>query len=73
MAYSPVDDLNLSLDYYTIKIEDVIQLNSLQSVIYDELNSGSSSSITRNSQGKIGSAIAPMVNLGTHSRPPAST
>ena len=28
MAYSPVDDLNLSLDYYTIKIEDVIQLNS---------------------------------------------
>ncbi|WP_257978637.1 TonB-dependent receptor domain-containing protein, partial [Aeromonas salmonicida] len=38
VAYSPVDDLNLSLDYYTIKIEDVIQLNSLQSVIYDELN-----------------------------------
>ena len=65
VAYSPVDDLNLSLDYYTIKIEDVIQLNSLQSLIYDELNSGSSSSITRNSQGKIGSAIAPMVNLGT--------
>lgn len=65
VAYSPLDDLNLSLDYYTIKIEDVIQLNSLQSVIYDELNNGGSSNITRNSQGKISGAIAPMVNLGT--------
>ena len=64
MAYSPLDDLNLSLDYYTVKITDVIQLNSLQSIIYDELNNGSSSNITRNSQGKIKGAIAPMVNLG---------
>ncbi|MDO2948110.1 TonB-dependent receptor plug domain-containing protein [Aeromonas simiae] len=64
-SYSPLEDLNLSLDYYTIKIDDVIQLNSLQSLIYDELNNGGSPYIVRNSQGKIKGATAPMVNLGT--------
>ncbi|CAM4069286.1 TonB-dependent receptor plug domain-containing protein [Aeromonas bestiarum] len=64
VAYSPLDELNLSLDYYTIKITDLIQLNSLQSIIYDELNNGSSSNIVRNSQGKIKQGTAPMVNLG---------
>jgi iron complex outermembrane recepter protein len=63
-SYSPVDDLNFSLDYYIIKIEDVIQLNSTQSIIYDELNNGGSSLVERRSDGKIRSVTAPMVNLG---------
>ncbi|WP_235689254.1 TonB-dependent receptor domain-containing protein, partial [Aeromonas veronii] len=40
-AYNPLDNLNLSLDYYYIKIDDVIQLATTQTQIYQELNTGS--------------------------------
>ncbi|MCV5264428.1 TonB-dependent receptor, partial [Escherichia coli] len=40
ISYSPIDDLDLTLDYYNISIDDVITLNTLQSMIDQERSSG---------------------------------
>ncbi|MGL5298587.1 MAG: TonB-dependent receptor domain-containing protein, partial [Plesiomonas sp.] len=63
-AYNPLDNLNLSLDYYYIKIDDVIQLATAQTQIYQELNSGSNPNVIRLPNGTIKEIKAGMVNLG---------
>ncbi len=63
-AYSPIDDLNLSLDYYYIKIDDVIQLATTQTQFYQELNTGSNPNVIRDANGDVEQVYAGMVNLG---------
>ncbi|WP_421200342.1 TonB-dependent receptor [Aeromonas enteropelogenes] len=63
-AYSPLDNLNLSLDYYYIKIDDVIQLATTQTQFYQELNTGSNPNVVRDANGDVEMVYAGMVNLG---------
>ncbi|CAJ1780173.1 Vitamin B12 transporter BtuB [Aeromonas hydrophila] len=63
-AYSPIDNLNLSLDYYYIKIDDVIQLATTQTQFYQELNTGSNPNVIRDANGDVEQVYAGMVNLG---------
>ena len=58
------DTLDVGLEYYNITIEDVIEMQTVDASIRQELNSGSSPNITRTSSGIIDEAIAPMENLG---------
>lgn len=67
-AYSPIDDLNLSLDYYYIKIDDVIQLATTQTQFYQELNTGSNPNVIRDANGDVEQVYAGMVNWAS-SRP----
>ncbi|MBZ6067305.1 TonB-dependent receptor [Aeromonas schubertii] len=64
VAYTPLDNLNLSLDYYYIKIDDVIQLATTQTQFYQELNTGSNPNVIRDANGDVEEVIAGMVNLG---------
>ncbi|MGL4921542.1 TonB-dependent receptor [Aeromonas sp. 30P] len=63
-AYNPLDNLNLSLDYYYIKIDDVIQLATTQTQFYQELNTGSNPNVIRDANGDVEKVYAGMVNLG---------
>ncbi|MCJ8218879.1 TonB-dependent receptor [Aeromonas veronii] len=63
-AYNPLDNLNLSLDYYYIKIDDVIQLATTQTQFYQELNTGSNPNVIRDANGDVEMVYAGMVNLG---------
>ncbi|WP_062265456.1 TonB-dependent receptor plug domain-containing protein [Endozoicomonas arenosclerae] len=65
VVFSPIDTVTTSLDYYWIKVEDVILLNSLQSVINQERSTGSSDLIERDLAGNITGASVKMVNSGT--------
>lgn len=65
VVFSPLDTLTTSLDYYWIKVEDVITLNTLQSVINQERATGSSDLIERNLADNITGASVEMVNSGT--------
>ncbi|BCN22959.1 TonB-dependent receptor plug domain-containing protein [Vibrio alfacsensis] len=67
VSYSPIEDLGLTVDYYNIRIEDTIVMNTLQSMIDQERSSGQSNpNITREggSTGNITSAIVPLSNIG---------
>ncbi|MEF1200621.1 TonB-dependent receptor [Vibrio owensii] len=66
VSYSPIEDLDLTLDYYNISIDDVITLNSLQSMIDQERSSGvANPNIDRDATGRITHATAGLENLGT--------
>lgn len=66
VSYSPIEDLDLTLDYYNISIDDVITLNSLQSMIDQERSSGAANpNIDRDATGRITHATAGLENLGT--------
>ncbi len=66
ISYSPIEDLDLTVDYYNISIEDVITLNTLQSMIDQERSSGASNpNIVRDANGRIVEATAGLENLGT--------
>ncbi|MGF1687965.1 TonB-dependent receptor [Photobacterium japonica] len=66
ISYSPVDDLDLTLDYYNIQIEDTIVMNTLQSMIDQERNTGSTNpNVVRDDNGNIVSATVPLSNIGT--------
>ncbi len=68
VSYSPIEDLDVTVDYYNIQIKDTIVMNTLQSMIDEERNSGQSNpNITReggSSTGNITSAIVPLSNIG---------
>ncbi len=65
VSYSPIEDLDVTVDYYNIQIEDTIVMNTLQSMIDQERNSGQSNpNITRDSSGSITHAIVPLSNIG---------
>ncbi|OOF11812.1 TonB-dependent receptor [Salinivibrio sp. PR5] len=65
VSYSPIENLDLVADYYNISIEDTIVLNTLQSMIDQERSTGvANPNITREG-GRIVSANAEWVNLGT--------
>ncbi|ENK5125344.1 TonB-dependent receptor [Vibrio parahaemolyticus] len=65
ISYSPIDDLDLTLDYYNISIDDVITLNTLQSMIDQERSSGVSNPNIVRENGRIKEATAGLQNLGT--------
>lgn len=66
VSYSPIEDLGITLDYYNIRIEDTIVMNTLQSMIEQERNTGvSNPNITRNDSGFITHATVPLSNIGT--------
>ncbi|WP_104034333.1 TonB-dependent receptor plug domain-containing protein [Vibrio jasicida] len=65
VSYSPIEDLALTADYYNIRIEDTIVMNTLQSMIDQERSSGQpNSNITRDSAGSITHATVPLSNIG---------
>ncbi|HDM8221298.1 TonB-dependent receptor plug domain-containing protein [Vibrio campbellii] len=65
VSYSPIEDLALTADYYNIRIEDTIVMNTLQSMIDQERSSGQpNSNITRDSAGSITHAVVPLSNIG---------
>ena len=63
-AYNPIDNLNLSLDYYHIKIDDIIQLATTQDQFYLEFTNGSNKDVIRDAAGNVVMVNASMVNLG---------
>lgn len=64
-AYNPLDNLNLSLDYYYIKIDDRgSSWLPLQTQFYQELNTGSNPNVIRDANGDVEMVYAGMVNLG---------
>ncbi|MBC8661850.1 TonB-dependent receptor [Vibrio parahaemolyticus] len=66
VSYSPIDDLDVTVDYYNISIDDMITLNTLQSMIDEERSSGvSNPNIIRDANGRIIEATAGLQNLGT--------
>ncbi|MGR5353049.1 TonB-dependent receptor [Vibrio campbellii] len=67
VSYSPVEDLDLTLDYYNISIEDTIVLESLQGMVDQERSTGiSNPNIERAGDGgRILKAYSQYVNLGT--------
>ncbi|TMX58685.1 TonB-dependent receptor plug domain-containing protein [Vibrio rotiferianus] len=66
VSYSPIEDLSVTADYYNIRIEDTIVMNTLQSMIDQERSSGqSNSNITRDAAGSITHATVPLSNIGT--------
>lgn len=66
ISYSPMDNLDLTMDYYNISIDDVISFNSLQNMIDQERNTGQANpNITRDPNGRIIAATAGMENRGT--------
>jgi iron complex outermembrane receptor protein len=67
ISYSPIEDLDLTVDYYNISIDDMITLNTLQSMIDEERSSGvSNPNIERDpTSGRILEATAGLQNLGT--------
>ncbi|CAM3029868.1 TonB-dependent receptor [Vibrio mytili] len=65
-SYSPIEDLDITVDYYNISIEDVITFVSLQDMIDQERNTGvSNPKIIRDGSGRIIEATAGLENLGT--------
>lgn len=65
-SYSPIEDLSLGLDYYNISIDNMITLNTLQSMINEERNSNTENpNIVRDDSGRIVEAYVPWVNRGT--------
>ncbi|EGQ8114621.1 TonB-dependent receptor [Vibrio parahaemolyticus] len=66
VSYSPIDDLDVTVDYYNISIDDMITLNTLQSMIDEERSSGvANPNIIRDANGRIIEATAGLQNLGT--------
>ncbi|MGY0616867.1 TonB-dependent receptor plug domain-containing protein [Vibrio sp. FJH11] len=66
VSYSPIEDLDVTVDYYNISIDDMITLNTLQSMIDEERSSGvSNPNIIRDANGRIVEATAGLQNLGT--------
>ncbi|GHA59955.1 TonB-dependent receptor [Photobacterium aphoticum] len=66
LSYSPLEDLDLTLDYYNIQIEDTIVMNTLQSMIDQERNTGTTNpNVVRDANGNIVSATVPLSNIGT--------
>ncbi len=66
ISYSPIDNLDLTMDYYNISIDDVISFNSLQNMINQERNTGQANpNITRDANGRITAATAGLENRGT--------
>ncbi len=66
VSYSPIEDLDVTVDYYNISIDDMITLNTLQSMIDQERSSGvSNPNIERDANGRIKEATAGLQNLGT--------
>lgn len=66
-VWNITDSMDVSVDYYSIEIENVIQLLELQNSINQEVATGESSPyITRSDSGRILSAVAPMVNFGVN-------
>ena len=65
ISYSPIEDLALTADYYNIRIEDTIVMNTLQSMIDQERSSGqANANITRDAAGSITHATVPLSNIG---------
>ncbi|MFH4593872.1 TonB-dependent receptor [Vibrio alginolyticus] len=66
VSFSPIEDLDVTMDYYNISIDDVITLNTLQSMIDEERSSGNKNpNIVRDANDRIIEATAGLQNLGT--------
>ncbi|WP_116644865.1 TonB-dependent receptor [Salinivibrio sp. HTSP] len=65
VSYSPLENLDLVADYYNVSIEDTIVLNTLQSMIDEARSSGKPNPNITRQGGKIVSADAEWLNLGT--------
>ncbi len=63
--FSPIDDLNLGLDYYNIDVKNMVSSPSLQQLIRGEQRGADVSGlITRDDNGDITAAIVKPINTG---------
>ena len=65
VVFSPIDDLNLGLDYYNIDVKNMVSSTSLQQLIRGEQRGADVSGlITRDDNGDITAAIVKPINTG---------
>ncbi|WP_461538617.1 TonB-dependent receptor plug domain-containing protein [Spongorhabdus nitratireducens] len=66
VVYTPIEDLNLGIDYYNIEVTDVVNTPTLQELIDAEVaGKGTDGLITRDANGEITAVTIKPINQGT--------